>query len=37
MLVTQVEAYEKEGHDLPSPNPAAALEYFLKSRGLMRT
>ena len=31
-LVTLVEAYEKGRYDLPPPDPAAALEYFLESR-----
>jgi hypothetical protein len=37
MLVTLVEACEKGRYDLPPPDPLAALEYFLESRGLKRT
>ena len=36
ILVTLVEVYEKEHYDLPSPDPIAALEYFMESRGWAR-
>jgi HTH-type transcriptional regulator/antitoxin HigA len=34
--VTLVEAYEKNRFDLPAPDPIAALEYFMESRGWTR-
>ena len=36
ILVTLVEAYEQDRYDLPSPDPIAALEYFMDSRGWTR-
>lgn len=36
ILVTLVEAYEKQHYDLPPPEPIAALEYFMESRGWTR-
>lgn len=36
ILVTLVEAYEKEHYDLPPPDPIAAIEYFMESRGWTR-
>lgn len=36
ILVTLVEAYEKDHYDLPPPDPIAALEYFMESRGWTR-
>lgn len=36
ILVTLVEVYEKERYDLPAPDPIAALEYFMESRGWTR-
>ena len=36
ILVTLVEVYEKEHYDLPRPDPIAALEYFMESRGWTR-
>lgn len=36
ILVTLVEAYEKEHYDLPPPDPISALEYFMESRGWTR-
>jgi HTH-type transcriptional regulator/antitoxin HigA len=36
ILVTLVEAYERGRYDLPSPDPIAALEYFMDSRGWTR-
>lgn len=36
ILVTLVEAYEKGRYELPPPDPIAALEYFLESRGWAR-
>lgn len=36
ILVTLVEAYERNRYDLPSPDPIAALEYFMESRGWTR-
>jgi HTH-type transcriptional regulator/antitoxin HigA len=36
VLVTLVEAYEKGRYDLPAPDPIAALEYFMESRGWTR-
>lgn len=36
ILVTLVEAYERDRYDLPSPDPIAALEYFMESRGWTR-
>lgn len=35
-LVTLVEAYERDRYDLPAPDPIAALEYFMESRGWTR-
>lgn len=37
VLMTLVEAYEREHYELPPPNPIAALEYYLESRGLTRS
>lgn len=36
ILVTLVEAYEKQLYELPPPEPIAALEYFMESRGWTR-
>ena len=36
ILVTLVDVYEKEHYDLPPPDPIAALEYFMESRGWTR-
>jgi len=36
ILVTLVEAYEKQHYELPPPDPIAALEYFMESRGWTR-
>ncbi len=36
ILVTVVEAYEKQHYELPPPEPIAALEYFMESRGWTR-
>ena len=36
ILVTLVEVYEKAHHDLPAPDPIAALEYFMENRGWAR-
>lgn len=36
ILVTLVEAYERGRYDLPAPDPIAALEYFMESRGWTR-
>ena len=36
ILVTLVEAYEKDRYELPPPDPIDALEYFLESRGWTR-
>ncbi len=36
ILVTLVEAYEKQHYELSPPDPIAALEYFMESRGLAR-
>lgn len=36
ILITLVESYEKGLYDLPSPDPIAALEYFIESRGWTR-
>jgi HTH-type transcriptional regulator/antitoxin HigA len=36
ILITLVEAYERGRYDLPSPDPIAALEYFMESRGWTR-
>lgn len=36
ILVTLVEAYEKQHYELPPPEPIAALEYFMESRGWTR-
>ena len=33
VLVTLVEAYEREHYELPPPEPIAALEYFMANRG----
>ena len=34
--VTLVEAYEKGRYELPPPDPIAAIEYFMESRGWTR-
>ncbi len=36
IFVTLVEAYEKEHYELPPPDPIAAIEYFMESRGWSR-
>ncbi len=36
ILVTLVEAYEKQHYELPPPDPIAAIEYFMESRGWTR-
>lgn len=36
ILITLVEAYERGRYDLPAPDPIAALEYFMESRGWTR-
>ena len=36
ILITLVEAYEKQHYELPPPDPIAALEYFMESRGWTR-
>jgi len=36
VLATLVKVYEDEHYPLPKPNPIAALEYYLESRGLTR-
>lgn len=36
ILMTVVEAYEKQHYELPPPEPIAALEYFMESRGWTR-
>jgi HTH-type transcriptional regulator / antitoxin HigA len=36
VLATLVQAYEAEHYPIPKPNPIAALEYYLESRGLTR-
>lgn len=36
ILVTLVEVYEKGHYDLPAPDPIAALEYVMESRGWTR-
>jgi HTH-type transcriptional regulator / antitoxin HigA len=36
ILVTLVEAYEREHYELPPPDPIDALEYFMESRGWTR-
>ena len=36
ILVTLVEAYEKDRYELPPPDPIDALEYFMESRGWSR-
>lgn len=36
VLVTLVDAYERDHYDLPAPDPIAALEYFMESRGWTR-
>lgn len=36
ILVTLIEAYERDRYDLPAPDPIAALEYFMESRGWTR-
>ena len=34
--MTLVEAYEKQHYELPPPEPIAAIEYFMESRGWTR-
>lgn len=34
ILAALVEVYEEKHHPIPPPNPIAALEYYLESRGL---
>ena len=36
ILVTLVEAYERGRYELPPPDPIAAIEYFMESRGWSR-
>ena len=36
ILIALVEAYEKQHYELPPPDPIAALEYFMESRGWTR-
>ena len=36
VLMTLVEAYEEKHYAIPQPDPIAALEYYLESRGLTR-
>ncbi|MCW5877910.1 MAG: hypothetical protein KIS80_03455 [Anaerolineales bacterium] len=36
VLVTLVEKYEQEHYPIEAPDPIAALEYFMESRGLSR-
>lgn len=36
VLILLVEAYEERHHPIPPPDPVAALEYYMESRGLIR-
>jgi HTH-type transcriptional regulator/antitoxin HigA len=36
ILALLVEDYEEHHHPIPPPNPVAALEYYMESRGLSR-
>ncbi|HTE20048.1 MAG TPA: transcriptional regulator, partial [Armatimonadota bacterium] len=36
VLTTLVEAYERQQHPVPPPDPVEALLYYLESRGLAR-
>ncbi len=36
ILALLVEAYEERHHPIPPPDPVAALEYYMESRGLSR-
>lgn len=36
ILTLLVEAYEERHHHIPPPDPVAALEYYMESRGLTR-
>ncbi len=36
ILILLVEAYEEQHHAIPPPDPVAALEYHIESRGLTR-
>ena len=36
VLFTLVEAYEREHHPIPLPDPIEAIIYYLESRGLSR-
>ena len=36
VLVTLIEAYEEKHHDIPLPDPIAAICYTMESRGLSR-
>ncbi len=36
ILTLLVEAYEERHHPIPPPDPVAALEYYMESRGLTR-
>lgn len=36
ILALLVEAYEEKHYPIPAPNPVAALEYYMDSRGLSR-
>ena len=36
VLTTLVEAYEREHHPIPAPDPVEAILYFMESRGLSR-
>ena len=37
VLTTLVEAYEDKHYSIPIPDPIEAIEYYLESRGLVRT
>ena len=36
ILALLVEAYEEQHYPIPAPDPVAALEYYMDSRGLTR-
>ncbi len=36
ILALLVEAYEEQHYPIPAPDPVAALEYYMESRGLTR-
>ena len=36
ILLTLIEAYERENFHIPTPDPVEAIQYYMESRGLTR-